>query len=1145
MADGSVKIDILVDDGDAKKKINKVGNEAEETAKDVDKLGDAADDAEEGLEDLGKGAESAEKGIGALDVAAGQLVANGLTALASKLVEAVGALVSLEEETREYREDMAKLDAAFESAGHSTEAARGAYTDFYAILGESDRSVEAVNHLAELTKNEEELAKWSTIAAGVTARFGDSLPIEGLTEAANETAKVGKVTGPLADALNWAGISEDEFNAKLAACNSEQERATLITNTLTAEYEAAAEAYNKNAAEIQNLRRAEAELTEAQAEMGAAMSPLIALYKTGLAGALSGLVPHVSLISEGLQDMFNGVEGGPEKVAQGISGALTSIMSVINSALPSILETGVSLIGSLTDGIVSALPTVVSSILSAIPSIIQGILSASQSILDMLPSLLESIMSQLPVLLPQLISGVVSLIVMLCESFSSIIQPIIDYLPDILISVVTAIMDNLPLLISGLITLIMGIVEAIPQIIEGLVDALPTLISAIISGLLGCLPQIIGGLIQVVWGVVKSLPSIFGSLIEGILNIFVGIWQGITDAFAPVGEWFAEKFEAAKEGIQNAWDSVVDWFSGIWDGITGVFSSVGSWFKDKFNSAVEGIKNAWSSVKQWFTEKWESIKNVFSKAKDDFLSIGKNIVDGIKQGIKDKWENLKKWFSDLFGDLKSIAKKILGINSPSKEFAWIGEMTTAGLEKGIRHGGAKAVDAVKGVGAEMLKAAKKSADKQVKALEEQLDYLEEIRTEKNKTAIDEQKKQLQKELEIARERQKTITTFANTYEKQLSDLLKLEEDYNKKHQDIVEGLASDSEKAIERYQSTFDSRVNSIRNSLGLFDEVEKKEAVSRWDMTKALSSQVKELERYNEALSRLWNREGVSAAFYEEFSQLGVDYLPQLEAINKMTDVELARYVELWEEKTALATEAATKELAGERGRLNVELKTLRDDAMKEADTLKTEYNGAMLELLGEIAAGMLTAGEAGIEALGETVSGYVETGAALMEGVAEGMESKQSEIINQAVSAVRAALAAAREEADINSPSRKTRDLVGAPLAEGVAVGWEEKLAKIRAAMAGGMSGLTDGLRATVSAENARFGYSAGAPDTGFSELARAVNVQTAGLNSLASSTRAGNTRPIVLMLDERELGHAFVDVGNTERARVGTRLVTGGAL
>ena len=38
-----------------------------------------------------------------------------------------------------------------------------------------------------------------------------------MIESANETAKVGQVTGSLADALNWVGISEDAFNEKLAA----------------------------------------------------------------------------------------------------------------------------------------------------------------------------------------------------------------------------------------------------------------------------------------------------------------------------------------------------------------------------------------------------------------------------------------------------------------------------------------------------------------------------------------------------------------------------------------------------------------------------------------------------------------------------------------------------------------------------------------------------------------------------------------------------------------------------------------------------------------------------------------------------------------------------------------------------------------
>lgn len=170
MADGKVKIDIIADDSDAKKKLEGVE--------------DASNDTADSLEDLGDSGEKSGKGLGLLDIAAGNLVSGGITALISGIGNAITSLVSLAEETREFREDMAKLDTAFKSAGHSVEAGQQAYEDFYAILGESDRAVEAVNHLAELTDNTEDLSKWSTIAAGVTAKFGDSLPIEGLTEAA-------------------------------------------------------------------------------------------------------------------------------------------------------------------------------------------------------------------------------------------------------------------------------------------------------------------------------------------------------------------------------------------------------------------------------------------------------------------------------------------------------------------------------------------------------------------------------------------------------------------------------------------------------------------------------------------------------------------------------------------------------------------------------------------------------------------------------------------------------------------------------------------------------------------------------------------------------------------------------------------------
>lgn len=692
-SDGSVKIDIVADDKDASKKLSGVGEEAKDTKKDVDGLGDELDKTSDSLEDVGDSAGSAEKGIGTFDIAVGNLIANGLTALVGKLAECVSSLFSLEEETREYREDMAKLDTAFTTAGHSTDTAAQAYNDFYAILGESDRSVEAVNHLAELTSSEQELAQWSTIAAGVTARFGDSLPIEGLTEAANETAKVGAVTGPLADALTWAGISEDEFNKKLAACNSEQERAALITSTLTGEYSAAAEEYEKNAGAIMDLNRAEAELTDAQANLGATMTPLVTLFKSGLAGAITSLTPQVEEISQGLQDMFAGVEGGGEKVAAGISGILKNIIKRITAALPQIIKMGVELVSSLIEGIVSALPDIVAGIGLLISQIAQALPGLVQTIADALPGIIQSIVSMLPTLIPQVISAITQAIVILCESFGDIIQPIIDALPDILISIVDAIVTNLPILIQGIITLILSIVQALPDICQAIADALPTIVSMLVDSLLSNLPLIIQGIIMIVIGIVQALPGILKAIIDAIIGILSGVWDGLEKVFGKLGEWFGEKFAEAWEAIKNAWAGVVDWFTGLWDnvkngasdlweGIKNTFSTVGKFFGDKFRNAWEGVKSVFASWGDYFSGLWDKVKEIFGNVKDKFLEIGGNIIAGIKEGIQNAWDNLVNWFKNLFGDLIGIAKKILGIASPSKEFAYIGEMTGEGVGVG-------------------------------------------------------------------------------------------------------------------------------------------------------------------------------------------------------------------------------------------------------------------------------------------------------------------------------------------------------------------------------------------------------------------------------------------------------------------------------
>ena len=251
---------------------------------------DAAKDTDDALKNLGKGAKTAEQrtqelaersGVAAKDLdklkeKADDVADKGLKVLAAAATATVAALTAASEATREYRTNMAKLNVAFTDNGHSAAEAQEAYQELVGVLGESDQAVEAANHLAKLTDNARDLATWTgDILPGVFATFGDSLPIEGLTEAANETAKVGQVTGPLADALNWAGVSEDKFNESLAACSDEQSRQALITGTLSRLYKGATDQYKRTNAEVIRANKANDAWTASLAKTGRTMEPIV------------------------------------------------------------------------------------------------------------------------------------------------------------------------------------------------------------------------------------------------------------------------------------------------------------------------------------------------------------------------------------------------------------------------------------------------------------------------------------------------------------------------------------------------------------------------------------------------------------------------------------------------------------------------------------------------------------------------------------------------------------------------------------------------------------------------------------------------------------------------------------------------------
>lgn len=187
----------------------------------------------------------------------------GVTALTT-------AFIALDGATEEYRVNQGKLLTAFADTEIGAQGARTAYAELYKVIGDSDTATEAAQALSTLAQSQQDITKWSRVAAGVVGKFGDGISINSLFQDIGESAVSGSVTGALADTLNWLKISEDEFNTQLAATGTTAGRTTLILDTLTAAYDGYADAFYQNNTQLVKSRAYQTQVNDTLAKLGEA-----------------------------------------------------------------------------------------------------------------------------------------------------------------------------------------------------------------------------------------------------------------------------------------------------------------------------------------------------------------------------------------------------------------------------------------------------------------------------------------------------------------------------------------------------------------------------------------------------------------------------------------------------------------------------------------------------------------------------------------------------------------------------------------------------------------------------------------------------------------------------------------------------------
>ena len=627
-------------------RIADLSGELEENRDTLREASDSTEDFGDAMEDASDGAGKLGSGLSAATVAMGNLISSGIQAALNGIKELGSAIWNLDEATEEYRAAQGKLTTAFEAAGYSGEAAQKSYTEFYKILGDTDTATEASQLLAQLAENEQDITKWTNIAAGVCGTFGDALPVEGLIESANETAKVGQVTGSLADALNWVGISEDEFNEKLAACSGESERNRLIMETLSGTYDEASQAFYRNNEALVASREGQARMDETLAGLGETVSNV----KNSLRAEF---LPAVADVVSAFTDMVNGVEGADTAFAEAITGLVNTAVAM----LPQFVSTGTQMLTSLLSGIIQSLPAIVEAAVQIVSTLATGI---GESLPTLVPAIVQAVTTIVQTLadnLPMILDAALQLIMGLAQGLLDAIPVLIEALPQIIASIVDFLIGAIPQIIDAGIQLLTSLVSALPEIITAVVAAIPQIIDGLVTAVLGSIPQLIDAGMKLLVSLIQNLPQIITTVVGAIPKIVTSLVNAI---------------------VGNV-DKII---------LAGVKLLV---------SLIKNLPQIIVSIVKAVPQIIAAIVKGFAGGAAQMASIGLNLIKGIWNGIGDAASWLWGKVSGFCSNLMSKIKGFFGIHSPSTEMAWVGEMLVEGLAGSIEDNGGEAVKAAEGL----------------------------------------------------------------------------------------------------------------------------------------------------------------------------------------------------------------------------------------------------------------------------------------------------------------------------------------------------------------------------------------------------------------------------------------------------------------
>lgn len=344
---------------DTEKYLDEAKRSASGTADSIDEFGKAVKDAGD---DMGGGKMelSLENLVGSVGNLKGLLAGGAVGLEIGAITEIAGAVMDLEESTREWRAIMGGLEVSGEQAGYAAEETAEAYDYLYGVLGDAQTTATTVANLQAIGLEQAQLLEVIDMTTGAWNKYGDSIPIDGLAESINETIRAGQITGTFADVINWgseelqtfgvalkenvefaeldkkeleklteaqraeyeatkeqyeaieawnqsvldAKTSEDYFNLALQECETQADRTNLVLQTMSEQGLAdAGQAYRDLNEDIVTANNSQNEVEQAWGQLGETVAPIADFFRGALADALGTVNDVTSGGIEMVQDL--------------------------------------------------------------------------------------------------------------------------------------------------------------------------------------------------------------------------------------------------------------------------------------------------------------------------------------------------------------------------------------------------------------------------------------------------------------------------------------------------------------------------------------------------------------------------------------------------------------------------------------------------------------------------------------------------------------------------------------------------------------------------------------------------------------------------------------------------------------------------